>query len=449
MELLRNDLSRLKLEMKKRMLDESLATKAAELDAQWRATLKEVDRLRHEHNKITREVASAPKELRQSKIEEAKKLLQQLQEMEKQLDELERQREIALMALPNLVHESVPVGDESASVPIRFYGKFKVYKDDLEQFKSQLGGNQVDFELLNWKPIPHADVMEQVLKLGNTIKAGDVASSRFYYLFDDLVWLDMALLAFAIDFMTSRGFTLVLPPYMLRGSIIKSLIDFETFKDAIYKVENEDLYLISTAEHPIAALYAGETIDRSSLPIKFVGASPAFRREAGAANKDLKGIFRVHQFHKVEQFVFSDPNQSWQIHEELISNAEALFRELDLPYRVINIASGDLGACAAKKYDLEVWMPAQAKFREMVSCSNCLDWQAYRLKIRYVEKNGDKGFVHTLNSTAIATSRAITAILENYQKEDGSVEVPKALRKYLEPFSAAPRDFIRPYKLSG
>ncbi|BBD73975.1 serine--tRNA ligase [Sulfodiicoccus acidiphilus] len=408
--------------------------------------LKEVDRLRHEHNKITREVASSPRELRQTKIEEAKRLLQELQQKEKELEEIERERELALMVLPNIVHESVPVGDESASIPVRFHGRFKVFKEDMEAFKAQLNGAEVDYEVLQWRPRPHADMLENVLKLGNTNKAGEVAGSRFYYLFDDLVWLDMALIAYAVDFMTRKGFSLVLPPYMLRGPVVKAIIDFDTFKDAIYKVEAEDLYLISTAEHPVAALYSNENIERSSLPIRLVGVSPAFRREAGAANKDLKGIFRVHQFHKVEQFVFSDPSQSWQIHEELISNSEEMFSELGLPYRVINIASGDLGACAAKKYDLEVWMPAQAKFREMVSCSNCLDWQAYRLKIRYVEKTGEKGFVHTLNSTALATTRTITAILENYQKEDGTVEIPRVLRRYLEHFEAAPKEVLRPSK---
>jgi seryl-tRNA synthetase len=212
-------------------------------------------------------------------------------------------------------------------------------------------------------------------------------------------------------------------------------------------VEGEDLYLIGTAEHSLAALHMNEEIDEDRLPLKYVGISPCFRKEAGAGNRDLKGIFRVHQFHKVEQFVFSLPEQSWEIHEELISNAEELFQGLGLPYRVVNIASGDLGAPAAKKYDLEVWMPAQGRFREMVSASNDLDWQSYRLKIRFVRRKGRvKGYVHTLNSTAIASTRAITAILENNQDHDGVVEIPKVLRKYLEPFSRAPKDYIHPRK---
>ncbi len=284
-----------------------------------------------------------------------------------------------------------------------------------------------------------------VLRLGDTQTAAQVAGSRFYYLFDDLVWLDMAMLMYAIDFMTSKGYTLVLPPYMLKGEVIHSIIDIETFKDAIYKLENDDLYLISTAEHPLASLHFKGEIRKEDLPIKLIGVSPAFRREAGAANKDMKGIFRVHQFHKVEQFIFAMPEQSSQLHMELLSNAEQIIQGLEIPYRVINIASGDLGACASKKYDIEAWMPAQATFREMVSCSNCTDWQAFRMKIRYIDKS-NKGYVHTLNSTAIASTRMITAILENNQREDGMVEIPKVLRKYLEPFKMAPKEIISPRK---
>ncbi|OYT38636.1 MAG: serine--tRNA ligase, partial [Desulfurococcales archaeon ex4484_58] len=292
-----------------------------------------------------------------------------------------------------------------------------------------------------------ADMLEKVLDLGDTFKAGQVAGSRFYYLFNDIVFLDMALLAYAIDYLTSKGYTLVLPPYMLRYNIMMGVIDLDTFKDAIYKIENEDLYLIATAEHPLAALHAGEDIPEEKLPLKYVGISPCFRKEAGAGSRDLKGIFRVHQFHKVEQYVYAKPEESWDLMEELIGNAEYLFQSLGLPYRIVNIASGDLGAPAAKKYDLEVWMPAQGVYREMVSCSNTTDWQSYRLKIRLIRRKGMiKEYLHTLNSTAIASTRTITAILENYQEPDGTVVIPRVLRKYLEVFNKAPRDAIYPVK---
>jgi len=257
----------------------------------------------------------------------------------------------------------------------------------------------------------------------------------------------MALLAYAIDYLTSKGYTLVLPPYMLRHKYLMGVIDLDTFRDAIYKIEGEDLYLIATAEHPLAALHAEEDLPEEILPLKYVGVSPCFRKEAGAGSRDIKGIFRVHQFHKVEQFVYAKPEESWDLMEEMIHNAEELFQGLGLPYRIVNIASGDLGAPAAKKYDLEVWMPAQGKYREMVSCSNTTDWQAYRLKIRLIRRKGMvKEYVHTLNSTAIASTRTITAILENYQEPDGTVVIPKVLRKYLEPFNKAPKDAIHPVK---
>jgi seryl-tRNA synthetase len=444
LELLRNNPDELKENLKRRYIDISIVDKAVELDKKWRLTLQEVEKLRHEHNVINSQIPKLKGDERKAKIEEAKKLLSTLEGKEKELDQIAKERDLLLSSLPNLIQTDVPEGpDENYSKPIKFWGKFKVYKGDLEDFLQKVKG--VQYEVLDWKPKGHAEMLENVLRLGDTQTAAQVAGSRFYYLFDDLVWLDMAMLMYAIDFMTSKGYTLVLPPYMLKGEVIHSIIDIETFKDAIYKLENDDLYLISTAEHPLASLHFKGEIRKEDLPIKLIGVSPAFRREAGAANKDMKGIFRVHQFHKVEQFIFAMPEQSSQLHMELLSNAEQIIQGLEIPYRIINIASGDLGACASKKYDIEAWMPAQATFREMVSCSNCTDWQAFRMKIRYIDKS-NKGYVHTLNSTAIASTRMITAILENNQLEDGMVEIPKVLRKYLEPFKMAPKEIISPRK---
>jgi seryl-tRNA synthetase (EC 6.1.1.11) len=409
-----------------------------------------VQEVRHRHNVISREISKVPEPEKQRKIEEAKKLLEELSRLESELKRVEDEREQALLDLPNVVHESVPIGpDDSYNVPVRFWGKPRVWEGYLEQFKQQTEkyGFKVEHEIINWKPVGHADVLENVLGLGNTLKASEVAGSRFYYLFDDLVFLDMALLMYAIDSLTSKGYRLVLPPYMLRHKVMMGVIDLKAFEDAIYKIEGEDLYLIATAEHSLAALHAFEDIPEDDLPLKYVGVSPCFRKEAGAGSRDLKGIFRVHQFHKVEQYVYAKPEDSWSLMEELISNAEDLFRGLELPYRIVNIASGDLGAPAAKKYDLEVWMPAQGLYREMVSCSNTTDWQSYRLKIRLIRRKGMiKEYVHTLNSTAVASTRTITAILENLQNEDGTITVPRALRKYLEAFNKAPRDYIHPVK---
>jgi seryl-tRNA synthetase len=448
--ILRENPELLREHVKKRFMDFGIVDKALELDLKWRKKLTEVQELRHKHNVISREVAKLTGTEREIKLEEARKLLEELGKAEEELKVIEEERERALLSLPNIVHESVPIGpDDSYNVPVRFWGKPRVWAGHIEQFRNQTEkyGFKVDYEVIEWRPIGHADFLESVLKLGNTIKAGEVAGSRFYYLFDDIVFLDMALLMYAVDFLTKKGFRLVLPPYMLRYKIISGVIDFVTFQDAIYKIEGEDLYLIATAEHSLAALHAYEDIPEEELPLKYAGVSPCFRKEAGAGSKDLKGIFRVHQFHKVEQYVYAKPEESWELMEELIANAEELFRGLELPYRVVNIASGDLGAPAAKKYDLEVWMPAQGLYREMVSCSNTTDWQSYRLRIRLVRRKGMvKEYVHTLNSTAIASTRTITAILENFQNPDGTVNIPRALRKYLEVFEKAPKDYIHPYK---
>lgn len=448
--LLRENPEYLKEHVKKRFMDPGIVDEAYRLDAEWRKLLSKVQELRHKHNIISRDISKLPEPERSERIAEAKEILSQLEELEKKLRELEELREEALLKLPNLVHESVPIGpDDTYNIPIRFWGVPKVWREHVEQFKQQTEryGFKVEYKVIDWKPVGHADMLESVLRLGNTVKAGEVAGSRFYYLFDDIVFLDMALLMYAIDKLTSKGYTLVLPPYMLRHKIMSGVIDLATFKDAIYKIEGEDLYLIATAEHSLAALHAFEEIPEEELPLKYVGVSPCFRKEAGAGNRDLKGIFRVHQFHKVEQYVYAKPEESWALMEELIGNAEEIFQGLELPYRVVNIASGDLGAPAAKKYDLETWMPAQGLFREMVSCSNTTDWQSYRLKIRLIRRKGMvKEYVHTLNSTAVASTRAITAILENHQNEDGTITIPRALRKYLEVFEKAPKDFIHPSK---
>jgi len=437
--------------LRKRGMDPSLVDKLRRLDEEWRRLKRSVDEIRHRHNVITRGIAKTkdPEE-RKRLIEEARKLLKEREQLEERLKRVEAEREKLLLSLPNIVHESVPVGDsDEYNVPIRFWGRPKVYRGFLEAFREQTEkwGFEVDYEVIDWKPIGHADMLEHVLRLGDTVKAAEVAGSRFYYLFDDLVWLDFALLMYAIDHLTSKGYKLVLPPYMIRHKVLMGVIDMDTFQDAIYKIEGEDLYLIATAEHPLAGLYYNEEIMEDELPLKLVGISPCFRKEAGAGNRDLKGIFRVHQFHKVEQYIYAKPEESWDLLEELMRNAEELFQGLGLPYRVVNVASGELGAPAAKKYDLEVWMPAQGRYREMVSASNTTDWQSYRLNIRLVRRKGMiREYVHTLNSTAIASTRAITAILENFQEPDGTVVIPKVLRKYLEPFTKAPKDAIHPVK---
>ncbi len=430
---------------KRRGLSTEIIDKAIELDKLWRSKLKEVNQLRKRRNELARLVKDAKGEERNRLIEEAKKLSAEVKSAEEELKRIEKELEQTLLSIPNIIHESVPQGkDDTENVPIRYWGKAKVYFEDVDAFVEMTGG-MAEYEVVDVKPVGHADAVE-IFGWADIERAGKVAGSRFYYLFDDLVWLDFALTMYALDFLKKRGFKIVNPPYMMRGEAYRGVTAFSDFEEVIYKIEDEDLYLIATSEHPLAAMHMNEVLEEEELPLLYAGVSPCFRKEAGAHGKDTKGIFRVHQFNKVEQFIFCLPDESWDWHEKLIGNVEEIWQGLGLPYRIVNICTGDLGIVAAKKYDLEVWMPAQAKYREMVSCSNCTDWQSYRLNIRFAEERGKptKGFVHTLNSTAIATTRAITAIIENCQLEDGKVEIPKVLRKYLEPIEGAPKDYIVP-----
>ncbi len=421
-----------------------IVEKAIELDKLWRKKLYDLNNLRKERNELSREIKKRKDD---TLIKKAKELSEKIKEGEKELREIEEKLNDVLLSIPNIIHESVPVGrDENDNVPIRFWGRAKVYKLHLNDFIKQSDG-KAEYELYDKPFIGHADAVEN-FGWADIERAAKIAGSRFYYLLEDLVWLDFALTLYALDFLKKQGFVIVNPPYMMRRKAYSGVTAFSDFEEVIYKVEDEDLYLIATSEHPLAAMHMNETIGEDELPLLYAGVSPCFRKEAGAHGKDTKGIFRVHQFNKVEQFVYCIPDESWEWHERLIENAEKLWRGLGIPYRIVNICTGDLGIVAAKKYDLEAWMPAQGRYREMVSCSNCTDWQSYRLNIRYAEKRGlpSKGFVHTLNSTAIATTRAITAIIENYQLDDGRVEIPKVLRKYLEPIESAPKDFIIPRK---
>jgi len=446
---LRNDPEKLKWSQRKRGLDPGIVDRALELDAEWRRLKRALDEARHRLREASRKVASLSGGDREEALKEARRLREEVEVLERKMRAAKEERDRVLLSIPNVVHESVPEGeDESDNVPIRYWGKPRVWKGHLESFLEQTRGFDVEYEIIDYRPVGHADAAERVLGLTDTSRAARVAGSRFYYLFDDLVWLELALILYALDYLSKKGFRVVEPPFMLRRRAYEGVISFEDFEDMIYKVEGEDLYLIATSEHPIAAMHMDEAIPEDELPLLYAGVSPCFRKEAGAHGKDTKGIFRVHQFNKVEQFVFSHPDESWEWHERLIANAEELWRGLGIPYRIVNVCSGDLGAVAAKKYDLEAWMPAQGRYREMVSCSNVTDYQSYRLNIRYAKARGApaKGYVHTLNSTAIATSRAITAIIENCQEPDGTVVIPKVLRKYLEMFERAPKDCITPRK---
>ncbi|MEM2108193.1 MAG: serine--tRNA ligase [Candidatus Bathyarchaeia archaeon] len=392
-----------------RMLDELIA-----VDGEWRRNLTKLNELRHERKIITTEIAALKKAGKDagSKVEKAKAIDAEITKIQGEVTRAEEKTCNYLMRLPNLLHDTVPLGkDENDNVQVRSWGSIPTFDFSIK--------NHIDLGL-------NLDIID-------VERAGKVAGSRFFYLKREGALLDMALMNFAVEEIAKKGYTPIQPPYLMRREAYEGVTALSDFEDVLYKIENEDLYLIATSEHPIAAMFMNEVFKEAELPLKLVGISACFRKEAGAHGKDTRGIFRTHQFNKIEQFAFCTPKDSWELHEELVRNAEELMQKLGLPYRVVNVCTGDIGTVAAKKYDIEVWMPAQNTYREVVSCSNCTDYQARRLGIRYREKEGapPKGFVHTLNSTAIATGRTIVAILENFQQRDGSILVPKVLRKYM------------------
>jgi seryl-tRNA synthetase len=389
-----------------------LVDEAVALDRRWRLLKKEVDDLRHRQNQLTAEIAS----LKRSgvditeKLNEVKGIPQRIQELDARAEEAQKRVKEILMTLPNILDESVPVGaDDSENVTVRTFGAPRT----------------LEFQLRD-----HVDILT-ALGMVDMERAAKVTGARFFFLKGDALLLEQSIMRYALDVLVQRGFIPVGPPLMMKKEAYQGVVDLNDFGPVIYKIEGEDLYLIATSEHPLVAMHMDEILDGRSLPLKYCGFSPNFRVEAGAHGKDTKGIFRTHQFYKVEQVVFSRPEESREIHEKLIGNAEAIFQSLGLHYRIVNVCTGDMGVVAAKKYDLEAWMPAQQKFREMVSCSNATDYQARRLMIRYREKPGaDPRLVHILNSTAV-TTRALVAVIENFQQQDGSVTIPRPLIPYM------------------
>lgn len=392
------------------MLDELI-----QHDKKWREQLTSLNELRHKMNLANAKIAELKKAGKDTaqKIKEAREIERQIEKVEKSVKEDKEKIDYILMRLPNLLHESVPLGEsEEDNVPIREWGEMPRF----------------DFPVKD-----HIDLAVG-LDIMDVERASKVSGARFYYLKNEGVSLDLALIEFTLNELVRKGYIPIEPPFMMRRRPYEGVTALSDFEEMLYKVQDEDLYLIATSEHPIAAMFMDEVLDAQDLPLKYVGISANFRKEAGAHGKDTRGIFRTHQFNKVEQFILCTPEDSWTMHEELIGNAEELVQKLGLPHQVVNVCTGDIGTVAAKKYDIETWMPAQNKYREIISCSNCTDYQARRLNIKYREKEGapTKGFVHTLNSTALATGRTMVAILGNYQQKDGSVVIPEVLRTYMK-----------------
>ncbi len=371
------------------------------LDDEWRKLTTEIDNLRAEQKKLGEE----------RKIAEATEIKTKIQSLEDDLKRIEKKREEILYQLPNLPLDDVPRGRrEKDNALVREVGKkpeFKFQPKDHLALGESL--NIIDFET-----------------------GSKVSGSGFYYLKNEGVLLELALVRYALEFLKEKGFSLCLTPDLAREKFYLGTGYAPKGPEAqTYLIQDSDLGLIATAEVTLAGIHADEILDEADLPKFYAGYSHCFRQEAGAYGKYSKGLYRVHQFSKVEMFVYSKPEDSQKIHQNLLEFEEELWKDLGIPYRVLEMCTGDLGAQAAKKYDLEAWMPGRGDWGEITSTSNTTDYQARRLGIRFKGKEGNIGFVHTLNGTAIATSRAIIAILENYQQKDGSVLMPKVLQKYL------------------
>ena len=422
--IIRDEPERIKQMLKDRAVEFDFE-KMLELDKKRRDMMFQTDELRQKRNQMSVKIG-----IEKKAGNDASELLQEMGQISKKLGDIENQQKIIendyhklSFTIPNLIHESVPKGiDESFNKQVRVWGEIPKF----------------DFDVKG-----HEEIAEN-LELLDLKRASKIAGSRFYFLKGDLVRMAQAVTSFAMELLMKKEYQLIQPPYMINRESMEGAVIAEDFEDVIYKVdagreedvgsdeERKDLFLIGTSEHAIASMYTDEILDGKTLPQRFGSISPCFRKEAGAHGKDQKGIFRVHQFEKLEQFVFTKPENSVEEQEKMLGYAEEFFRELNIPHKVVLLSSGDMGKVAAKTYDVEAWMPSQNAYREVCSISNCIDFQARRLKIRFRDKsNEETQYVHTLNGTLVAVERTLVAILENCQTKDGHIQVPKVLQNYL------------------
>ena len=384
-----------------------------EKDEEWRALKSEVEKLKKQRNEITEKIkmAKGKGENADNLLEQAKKIPQKIKDNEPKVKQIEEELRALQMRIPNMLHESVPYG-----------------KDDTENKEAKKWGTAKE----NKKLKHHAELALD-LGIADFERAVKISGTGFFYLKGELALLDLALQRLAIDMLIKKGFTLVQPPLLMNRKAYEGVTDLGDFETVMYKIENDDLYLIATSEHPMVAMYVDEIFEEKELdePIKFAGMSPCFRREIGKHGLDERGLFRVHQFNKIEQVVICKPEESWKLFEQMSKNQQEYMEALEVPYRIVNVCTGDMGIVAAKKFDLEGWSPREGKYIELGSCSNCTSYQAVRLNIKYRKKNGEKEFVHTLNNTMVPTTRTLRVIIENYQTPQGTIKVPKALQPYM------------------
>jgi seryl-tRNA synthetase len=398
-------------DLERRGLDRKIAEQVIEKDNVWRTLIDEGNKLRSDRNRVSREIGAAKKADR-----DAAQLLKQMKALKLRLPQLEQEtanalaeRDAARMRVPNLLDEAVPQGDgPDGNVELTQHGE-----------RPEFG----------FKPRSHNELLE-TLAGADLERAAKVAGRRFYYLCGGLARLELALINYAVELLAERGYEPVVPPFVMNRKAYEGVVDLNDFEDVMYKIEEHDLYLIATSEHPLTARFRDEILEPGALPLRYCGLSTNFRREVGAHGLSDRGIWRVHQFAKVEQVVICKPDDSAALHQELLQNAVDLFQGLGLPFRVVEMCTGDIGTIAARKFDLEAWMPSVGEWKEVVSASNCTAYQALRLNMRYRVPDGT-AWPHTLNATGIATTRTLAAILENCQQPDGSIAIPRPLRKWM------------------
>jgi seryl-tRNA synthetase len=408
-DLVRSNLERRKKPKFLKMLDDVI-----DADEEWRSLKMKEDALRQKRNELTKSIQQLKKDGNADQIpkviEEAKQIPNKIKEIEEERENARKNRDTLLLQIPNLLHDTVPYGE-----------------DDEGNVTVETWGEKPNF---SFTPRSHVDIVEE-LQLADMERAAKTSGARFYFLQDELVTLEFAIIHHAQSLLRERGYRLIIPPTLVKGFVMEGGGFLPTYRDDVYKIEDEDLFLVGTSEAPLVGMHADEILYQDDFPIRYAGFSTCFRTEAGAHGKDTKGIFRTHHFEKIEQISITHPEQSWEEHDYLFETAELFWKSLKIPFRKVNICTGDLGIVASKKFDLEGWYPSQEEYRELVSTSNCTDYQTRRLKIRYREKDGmPTQMAHSLNSTLIAIERGMTCILENYQQEDGVIKVPEVLQKY-------------------
>lgn len=392
--------------------DVKIVDKVLHVDQKWRHLKLQGDKLRAERNKISESINQAKKKKKNFKdlISKAQDIPKKLKELEEEEARVYKQLQQYLYEIPNLLHEKVPPG-----------------KSEKDNVVRKISGKKTK---LTFKPRNHVDLLEQ-LDLADFDASAKVIGSGFYYLKNDLALLNRALINFATDVIIKKGYEYIEPPLMVNKKVAAAAGDLTAFKDALYKIEGQNAYLIPTAEHAILGMLSDKTIPEEKLPLKFFGYSMCFRKEIGSHGINEKGLWRTHQFNKIEQFIFCKPKDSWKLYEELRKNSEEIMKKLKLPYRITEASSGDIGDWKARSEDIEVWRPTTKDYGEVTSLSNCTDYQARDLNIRGVNKHGERYILHTLNNTALATSRIMVAIIENFQQKDGSIKIPAVLQKYM------------------